>query len=57
MDYGVRMACQLKSRFDAPGSLPKNTNSVAVMFPTYHPVNAFVGSSVNVIVMSLAVGV
>ena len=51
------MACQLKSRFDAPGSLPKNKNSVLVIFPTYQPVKAFVGNSVKVIVMSLAVGV
>ena len=51
------MACQLKSRLLAPGSLPKNMNAVELMAPTYHPVSGFVGSSVNVIVMSLAVGV
>ena len=43
------MACQLKSRLLAPGSLPKNTNAVELMAPTYHPVKAFVGNSVKII--------
>ena len=51
------MICQLKSRLDAPGSFAVNVNCVDVNVPIIHPVVGFVGSSVNVIVISLAVGV